>query len=166
MISIPLDKFNLNKFWEKTPAPLKYILVLVLFLSVSYFLITKNAKDNSIKEIAEMKVGINATYQLIANFEDFRREQDIYNKEILTYLQNLHSLVQELNLSTNRKLDMILNAGGKNSNQVIEKIMLLNESFEKLQKAYQTNISPPNLNDDKTKNQDYKIVIRKLDSIK
>jgi hypothetical protein len=162
MISVSLDKFSINRFWEKTPTPLKYILVFVLFLTVSYFLISKNAKDNSIKEIEAMKTGINATYELIGNFEDFRREQDSYNKEILTYLNNLHSLVQELNLNTNRKLDIILSAGGKNANQVIEKIMLLNESFEKLQKAYETNIEAPNLKDDKIKDISPNIIIRKI----
>lgn len=162
MLNVSLDKFNLNKFWEKTPTPLKYILVFVLFLTVSYFLVSKNAKDNSVKEIAAMKTGIDATYQLIGNFEDFRRDQDTYNKEILTYLNNLHALVQELNLSTNRKLDMILSAGGKNADQVIEKIMLLNESFEKLQKAYQTNIEAPNLKEDKMKNISPNIIVRKI----
>lgn len=166
MVAIKSKPVDINKFWEKTPTALKYILVFVIFLAVSYFLISKNAKDNSIREIQEMKVGIAATYQLIGNFEDFRKDQDAYNKEILVYLQNLHSLVQELNINTNRKLDMILNSGGKNASQVIEKIMLLNESFEKLQKAYQTNISVPKLNTDKMKDPIPIIVIQKIDTVK
>ena len=151
MASIPLDKFNLNRFWEKTPTSLKYVLVFAIFLVVSYFLFSKRMDDNHIKEIAQMKVGISATYELIDNFEEFRREQDTYNKEVLEYLNNLHALVEDLNANTNRKLDMILSAGGQNSKDIIDKILLLNESFERLSRAYQPNIERPNLDDNKAK---------------
>jgi len=57
---------------------------------------------------------------------------------------------------------MILSSGGKNADQVIEKIMLLNESFEKLQKAYSTNLEAPNLNGDRMKNSEYSITIKKI----
>jgi hypothetical protein len=140
---ITLDKFSLNQFWNKTPTPLKYILVFVIFISVSYFIFAKNLKDSSIKEIQTMKIGINATYKLIDNFDDFRREQNIYNKDILEYLNNLKTLVKELNSNTNRKLDMILSSGGKNSKDLIEKLQILNESFDNLSKAYERNIKPP-----------------------
>ena len=158
MATIPLEKFNINRFWEKTPTALKYILIFALFIIVSYFLFSKRMDDNSIKQIDQMKTGIAATYQLIDNFEDFRKEQDRYNKEVLDYLHNLHSLVEDLNSNTNRKLDMILAVGGKSANQeiVIEKILLLNESFERLSKAYQSNLEKPNLDDVKVK-KDYSI---------
>jgi hypothetical protein len=156
MGAVPLDKFNLNRFWEKTPTSLKYILIFAIFIVVSYFLFSKRMDDNHVAEIAQMKVGISATYQLIDNFEEFRKEQDSYNKEILEYLNNLHALVEDLNATTNRKLDMILSAGGKNSTDIIDKILLLNESFERLSKAYQPNIEKPNLDDNKAvKNYDY-----------
>lgn len=175
MASIPLDKFNLNRFWEKTPTALKYFLTFAIFLVVSYFLFSKRMDDNHAKEIDQMKAGISATYELIDNFEEFRREQDSYNKEILLYLNNLHTLVEDLNTTTNRKLDIILSSGGKNSQDIIEKILLLNESFERLSKAYQTNIENPNLDDNKILNDyhdpqllerklDYSIQIRKVDS--
>jgi hypothetical protein len=164
MAAIPLDKFNLNRFWEKTPTALKYVLIFALFLVVSYFLFSKRMDDNHVKEIEQMKVGITATYELIDNFEEFRREQDTYNKEILEYLNNLHALVEDLNANTNRKLDMILSAGGKNSQDVIDKILLLNESFERLSKAYQPNIENPNLEDNKVKkNRDFDIMAIPLD---
>jgi len=150
-MAIPLDKFNLNRFWEKTPTTLKYILIFSIFLIVSYFLFSKRMDDNHAKELEQMKVGIAATYELIDNFEEFRREQNSYNEEILEYLNNLHALVEDLNATTNRKLDMILSAGGKNSQDIIDKILLLNESFERLSKAYQPNIEKPNLDDNKVK---------------
>lgn len=149
MASIPLDKFNINRFWEKTPTALKYILVFAIFVVVSYFLFSKRMDDNHVREIEQMKIGIVATYELIDNFEEFRREQDSYNKEILEYLNNLHALVEDLNATTNRKLDMILNSGDQNADQIIEKILLLNESFERLSKAYTKDIERPNLDDNK-----------------
>ncbi|HRT03631.1 MAG TPA: hypothetical protein P5513_06790 [Candidatus Diapherotrites archaeon] len=150
MTVIPVEKFNINRFWEKTPTPLKYILIFSLFLITAYLFISKRMDENYIKEIDQMKIGINATYELINNFEDFRREQDNYNKQILNYLYNLHALVEDLNSTTNRKLDMIISAGGKNSKDIIDKILLLNESFEKLSKAYhQQNIEVPKLEDKK-----------------
>ena len=148
-IKLPVDNFSINKFWEKTPTALKYILVFVIFLSVFYFMFTKNERDNNIQQIESMRKGINATYELIDNFEKFREDQDTYNKEILDYLNNLHTLVEELNINTNRKLDMILNSGGKNSENIIEKILILNESFERLSKAYQREVKTPNLEDSK-----------------
>jgi len=149
MGAIPLDKFNLNRFWEKTPTTLKYILVFAIFIVVSYFLFSKRMDNNHVAEIGQMKQGITATYNLIDNFDEFRIEQDQYNKEILDYLNNLHTLVEDLNATTNRKLDMILNSGDDNSEQIIDKILLLNESFERLLKAYQPNVERPNLDDNK-----------------
>jgi len=151
MATVPLEKFNLNRFWEKTPTALKYVLIFAIFLITAYFLFSKRMDDNHLREIEQMKVGITATYELIDNFEEFRREQDSYNKEVLEYLNNLHALVEDLNATTNRKLDMILSAGGQNSQDIIDKILLLNESFERLSKAYQSNIENPNLDDNKVK---------------
>lgn len=151
MANIPLDKFNLNRFWEKTPTALKYILIFAIFIVVSYFLFSKRMEANHTKEIAQMKRGITATYELIDNFEEFRREQDTYNKEILDYLNNLHALVEDLNATTNRKLDMILSAGDSNASEIIDKILLLNESFERLSRAYREDLQTPNLDDNKPK---------------
>ncbi|NMC60445.1 MAG: hypothetical protein GYA51_13830 [Candidatus Methanofastidiosa archaeon] len=156
MASIPLEKFNLNRFWEKTPLVLKYVLVFAVLLATMYFVVSKRMDDNHVKEIEQMKIGINATYELIDNFEDFRRDQDAYNKEVLTYLKNLHALVEELNQTTNRKFDMILKSGNKNADDIIEKIMLLNESFEKISKAYNGSITTPTI--------DPQIQIKKLDN--
>jgi len=162
MGAIPLDKFNLNRFWEKTPNALKYILIFAIFIVVSYFLISKRLDANHVAEIDQMKRGIVATYELIDNFDEFRSEQDQYNKEILDYLHNLHALVEDLNATTNRKLDMILSSGNSNADDIVEKIMLLNESFERLSRAYQPNIEKPNLNDNKPK-KDYQFQAIQLD---
>ena len=87
MGAIPLDKFNLNRFWEKTPTPLKYILIFAILLATSYFIFSKKMDDNHVVELDSMKRGIAATYELIDNFEEFRKEQDDYNKEVFERIE-------------------------------------------------------------------------------
>jgi len=161
MINVSLDKLNLNRFWEKTPTPLKYILVFCLFLTVSYFLISKNVEDASVKELETMKTGIKATYELIDNFERFKEEQTAYNDQILNYIHDLHTLVQELNENTNRKLDIILSSGNVNAKDILEKIDLLNETFEKLSKVYQQNLNRADVPNSEKGTYTPDIVIRK-----
>lgn len=164
MINVSLDKLNLNRFWEKTPTPLKYILVFVLFLTVSYFLISKNVEDASVQELETMKSGIKATYELVDNFEKFKQEQTVYNEQILAYIHDLHTLVQELNENTNRKLDIILSSGDVNAKDILEKIQLLNETFEKLSKVYENNVNRVDVpNSDKGNYPPASINVRKLD---
>jgi tRNA nucleotidyltransferase/poly(A) polymerase len=163
MINVPMDKFNLNKFWEKTPTPLKYILVFVLFLTVSYFLISKNVENASVKELESMEAGIKATYALVDNFERFKQEQTAYNEQILNYIHDLHLLVQELNSNTNRKLDIILSSGNVNAKDILEKIELLNETFEKLSKVYENNLNRTDMPNSQKGYYQSDIQIRKLD---
>ena len=149
-MEIPVDvKFNVNDFWSKTPTPLKYILIFVIFIATAYFIFSKKMDESKVKELSQMKIGISATYKLIDNFEQFRKEQDEYNKEVITYLKNLHALVEDLNESTNRKFDMILKSGHNNADQIIDKITLLNESFSKISKIYQESIKEPKEREDK-----------------
>jgi hypothetical protein len=169
MINISLEKLNLNRFWEKTPTVLKYILIFVIFLTISYFLISKNVEKTSIKELKSMETGIKATYELIYNFEKFKTEQTAYNEKILKYIHDLHTLVQELNANTNQKLDILLNSGNTNAKDIVDKIMLLNESFNKLSKVYQQNTDAnlPTNQKIKTENPNFQIEVRKIqDTIK
>lgn len=136
MSFIPLERFNLNSFWEKTPTPLKYILVFAILVSISYFIFSKKVYDTQVLELTKMEQGIELTYNLINNFEVFKVEQAQYNKEVINQLNNLHVLIRELNTSVNRKIDMILNSGDQNVELILERIMILNESFEKLSGAY------------------------------
>jgi len=136
MAIVQFEKFNLNNFYEKTPKPLKYILVISLIIIGSYFLFSKKVTKGQVAELAKIEQSIETTYDLINRFDEFRTAQYIYNAEILDYLQSLYTLVEELNENTNRKFDILLSAGGKNTEDIIERLTLLNESFEKLQKAY------------------------------
>lgn len=143
MFNIEFEKVNINKFWDKTPNPLKYILIFTILAATLYFVVSKKLDDSSVKELQSIKKGVDVTYQLLDNFDNFRKEQDIYNKEVLNYLKNLHTLVEELNENTNRKFNMILNSGSKNTEDIVEKIVILNESFEKISKVYQSDLQVP-----------------------
>jgi hypothetical protein len=136
MAVIQVEKFNLNNFYEKTPRPLKYILVISLIIVGSYFLFSKKVSKGQVKQLAKIEQSIETTYGLIDRFDDFRTAQYIHNAEILDYLKNLYTLVEELNENTNRKFDLLLQTGGDNTDEILERLIMLNESFEKLQKAY------------------------------
>jgi len=133
---VTVDKFNLNQFYEKTPTALKYILVISLIIVGSYLLFSRKVSKGQDKELTKIEQTIETTYVLIDRFDDFRSAQYIYNAEILKYLENIYTLVEELNENTNRKFDLILSAGAGNTNEILERLTLLNESFEKLQTAY------------------------------
>jgi len=136
MAIVQFEKFNFNQFYEKTPTVLKYILVMSLIILGSYFLFSKKVSNGQDKELAKIEQTIETTYTLIDRFDDFRKAQYAYNSEILDYLENIYTLVEELNENTNKKLDLIISQGGENTSEILERLTLLNESYEKLQKAY------------------------------
>jgi hypothetical protein len=136
MAIVQFEKFNFNQFYEKTPNVLKYILVISLIILGSYFLFSKKVSKGQDNELAKIEQTIETTYTLIDRFDDFRQAQYVYNAEILDYLENIYTLVGELNENTNKKLDLILSQGGENASEILERLTLLNESYEKLQKAY------------------------------
>lgn len=136
MTVVEFDKFNLNNFYDKTPKPLKYILVISLIIVGSYFLYAKKLDKSDIKQLTKIEESIESTYALINKFDDFRKAQYIFNEQILEYLDDLYTLVDELNQNTNAKLDLILEAGGANAEDILERLELLNETYEKLRAAY------------------------------
>jgi len=133
---VPVDKFNLNSFYDKTPTALKYILVISLIIIGSYFLFSKKVTKGQDKELAKIEQTIETTYSLLDRFDDFEKAQYQYNKETMSYLKNIYTLVEELNENTNRKFDLLLSQGGTNQTQLLNQLTLLNESYEKLTKAY------------------------------
>lgn len=133
---VPLDKFNLNQFYEKTPTALKYILVVSLIFVASYFLFSRKVSRSEDLKLDKIEQTIITTYKLIDQFDDFETAQYQYNKETMSYLKNIYTLVEELNENTNKKFDLLLKQGGTNQSQLLEQLTLLNESYEKLTKAY------------------------------
>lgn len=132
---LQFNKIDINDFWDRTPTKLKYFLILAIFFIAIYFLFSRTVSNAQIKELEKIEQTIETTYELIERFEEFRSDQYIYNSQILVYLENLYTLIEELNYNINRKFDILLLAGGSDSN-ILDKLTLLNESFEKLQKAY------------------------------
>jgi hypothetical protein len=173
MSVIRLEKINLNQFYDKTPTALKYILIISLIIISSYVLFSKKVSNKENEELDKIEQTITTTYTLIDRFDDFKEAQYIYNAELLDYLKDIYTLVEELNENTNKKLDLILTSGGKNTNNIIEKLTMLNESFEKLQEAYtpnefqETNSSIPDPRLINQTNPEYNINVRKIsDTIK
>lgn len=133
---ITTKPFDINKFWVNTPIVMKYILMIAFIVVGSYYLFSKTTTISRLDQLDKIEESIEITYDLMDQFEDFEKSQNIYNQQTLTYLQNIYDLVEELNENTNKKFELILQAGGSNTSQILDKITLLNESFEKLQKAY------------------------------
>lgn len=136
MAIFQFDKIDINDFWEGTPTKLKYILVIAVFTTAIYFLFSRTVSNAQIKELEKIEETIETTYELIERFEEFRSDQYIYNAQILVYLDNLYTLIEELNHNINRKFDIIIASGTTDSSDLLEKLLLLNESFDKLQDAY------------------------------
>lgn len=136
MAPVQFEKFNINSFYEKTPTALKYILVISVIIVGSYFLYAKKLDKSDVKQLDKIEESIETTYTLITRFDDFRKTQYIFNEQMLNYMEDLYTLVEELNETTNRKLDLILEAGGTNTEDIIKRLELLNETYDKLRKAY------------------------------
>lgn len=136
MGGISFERFNLNQFYEKTPNTLKYILIIYLIIVGSYFIFSKRTSNKQDKQLAKIEQTIQTTYNLIDRFEKFEAAQYRYNDETMIYLKNIYTLVEELNENTNKKFDLLLKQGGANTEEILHHLILLNESYEKLTKAY------------------------------
>jgi hypothetical protein len=137
MPKLEFTKFNLNRFWESTPTPLKYLLLIAVIVAASYFLFSKKVDSTSVKELAKMEQGIETTYQLVDKFDAFQKFQTQYNDEVIIDIKNIYALVTELNDNVNTKFNYLIKNSGKYNQDLIDKLDLLNQSFEKLSKAYQ-----------------------------
>ena len=143
MSVINVATFNINTFWEKTPTPLKYILLIALIVGGSYFLISKRLDSTTMQQLEKMEQSIEVTYQLVDKFESFQRFQNEYNNQIIKDIRNIYMLVTELNININRKIDYLVSSSGTYNKDLIDKLELLNESFERLSKAYQPEKKEP-----------------------
>lgn len=136
-INVSTKPVDLNKFWEKTPTPLKYLLIIALIVGSSYFFISKKVDNSQIKELAKIEQGIEVTYQLVETFDTYQKIQTQYNQQMISDISKLYTLVQELNDNVNTKFNYLIKNSGKYNQDLTDKLLLLNESFEKLSKAYQ-----------------------------
>jgi hypothetical protein len=147
-----LEKFNLNRFWEKTPTPLKYILIISIIIGITYFFITKKVYNGQLEELKKTEQGIIMTYDLIQRFEKYKYLQNQYNIEYCRQLRSIYTLISELKDNTDEKLNVILKSGSKNKEDIVDKLELLNKSFEKISKAYKPSIENENIKEDNLDN--------------
>lgn len=89
--------------------------------------------------VAKIEQSIEITYTLINRFDEFKTSQNIYNDEILDKLRDIYYLVENLNQNANKKLDLIIEEGGKNTDEIINQILILNKSLENLNNSYSKN---------------------------
>jgi len=136
-INVNTKPFDLNKFWDKTPTPLKYILLIAIIVAASYFLFSRKVDVNQIKELNKIEQGIETTYELVEKFETFTTFQTRYNDQLINDIKSIYILVTELNDNVNKKFDYIISNSGKYNTDLLDKMQLLNESFDKLTRAYQ-----------------------------
>ncbi len=136
-ININSAPVNINRLWEKTPNPLKYLLLISIIVGASYFLVSKKVDNSQVKELAKIEQNIDTTYQFIKRFETYQINQNQFNEKALEDITKIYSLVQELNSNINTKFDFIIKSSGKYNQDLIDKLILLNQSFEKLSKAYE-----------------------------
>lgn len=160
-LNINTKPFDLNKFWEKTPTPLKYLLLIAIIVSSSYFLYARKLNIEQIKELDKVEEGIATTYQLIDKFEAFQNFQMQYNDQIIKDIKNIYILITELNDNVNKKFDNILNTTLKGNKDLIDKMILLNESFDKLSKVYKPEILEKN-NEQQTYPKDINIMVKPI----
>jgi len=150
---------DLNKFWDKTPTVLKYVLLICVIVAGSYFLFSRKIDTSQLKELDKIQQGIEVTYQLVDKFESFQRFQNEYNDEIIKDVRNIYILITELNSNINSKFNYLIENSGEENKDLLDKLDILNESFERLSNAYKPEkIEPKELKPD--------ISVKKIDTKK
>lgn len=132
--NVNTENFSINRFWEKTPTPLKYILLLTIIIASSYFLVTRKINNNEINKIEK---GTDNMYEFIRSFEQYQVNQNAFNEHAISNIKNIYSLLNELNNNENLKIDYVIQSSNiKSDKNLIDKINLLNKSSEQLLEAY------------------------------
>lgn len=150
---------DLNKFWEKTPVALKYVLLIAIIIAGSYFLFSRKVDTSQLRELDKIQQGMEVTYQLVEKFESFQRFQTEYNNQVIKDIRNIYILVTELNDNVNSKFNYLIKSSDEDNEDLLDKMNLLNESFDRISRAYQPEKIEP-------KEADLNIQVKKIDSNK
>jgi len=137
--------FDLNRFWEKTPVPLKYFLLAAVIFVASYILFYRTGTIVQINKIQNIQTAIDNVYIIVDNIEKFQIYQMDFNKAIVRDINNLYAIVDEINYNTNEKIGYVIKHQDEGDDQLILKINLLDLSFSKLMKAYLSNTTYPEI---------------------
>jgi hypothetical protein len=155
-VTIKSKPLDLNRLWEKTPTVLKYIFLIVVLLGALYFLFSRRIDVSHLKQLSKIEEGIETTYELVDEFESFTKFQIEYNEQLIRDIKNVYVLVNELSDNINKKIYYLIENSRNNDLELLEKMSLLNDSFNKLSKAYQPqkNITEPQISVKKIENED------------
>lgn len=129
----PLD---LNKIWDKTPVPLKYLVIGAIMMLSSYMLLIRKNEAVQLKELQRIEEHIETTFKIIEKVEDFQTAQLEYNETNNVNIENLYTLILELNDNVNTKFNYIILTNGKYDKNTADKFDLINSTFNKLIDAY------------------------------
>lgn len=128
--------FDLNKFWEKTPTILKYLLLSSIIFVAAYILFSRTGTTIEINRLRNIQQSVDNIYVIVENFETFQTYQMEFNKSTLQDIQNLHKIIIELNYITGRKFGYIINETNETDQQLKQKMELLDSYLIKLIDAY------------------------------
>jgi thiamine biosynthesis lipoprotein ApbE len=137
LFNINTKPLDLNKIWAQTPIPLKYLLIGAIMMITSYMLLIRKNEVVQLKELQKIEQHIETTFEVIDKFEDFQNTQLKYNEINNNNVENLHTLVLELNDNVNTKFNYVVLTNGKYNKDIVDKFDLINKSFDKLSKAYE-----------------------------
>ena len=126
----------LDKFWKDTPNFLKYIIIFGIIILAGYFIFARKINGNQEKELEQLQQGITISFRLMDELDEYKKEQALFNSEVINKIDNLYSLINELSVNENKKFSLILNSGSKNKDVLVDKLDLMNDNFDRLMKAY------------------------------
>lgn len=135
MASVQFEKFNINKFWKDTPTVLKYILSITIIIVGSYFLLSKKVSTSQIDKLVKVEQSIENTYILMERFDNYRLTQYTYNIEHINALDKIYGLIENLNYTTNDRIDAAIATGKYDIDKLVEHMIVLNQTIENMQKT-------------------------------
>jgi len=134
---IQINDMGLDKFWKETPTILKYVFTFTIIIVGCYFFFSRKIYNNQDKELQQLQIETNVTYQLMEKFDDYRAKQYIYNQINNDNINILYFLIDELSQNDKRKFNIFLNINNSNKALIIDKIEDLNLSYTKMLNNYQ-----------------------------
>lgn len=133
-------KIDINKFWAKTPTPLKYILLISLIIFLGYAGYSRLSYQNELDQIKEIKQNIQTTYQIVNDFGKYKEQQIEFNNNVVTDIHNIKKVIVEMNYIIDQKNQLLADEKHKNNKNIKEQIALLNHYLDKLTAAYNSQI--------------------------
>ena len=149
-------KIDINKFWSKTPTPLKYILLISFIIFLGYAGYSRLTYQNEIDQIKEIKQNIQITYKIVNDFGKYKEQQIEFNNNVVTDIHNIKKVIVEMNYIIDKKTQLLADDKQKNNKNIKEQINLLNQYLDKLTAAYNSQIYYDSMVSNRTYKNNYK----------